>query len=243
MTTLVWGHRGTRARAGDELPKPPENTLAAMRWALARGAHGIELDVRLCKSGEVVVLHDEGLERVAGVALRAQDATLAELQAHDLGGGERVPTLRAAIDTVLGQGEAARLNIELKADVPDQAALVEAVARELDARPEREHARTLMSSFSASICAAMGRRAPGVAVAFLYEHEQDAAARPAGVSIVHPKHTLLDPGRIAQLHARHLLVNTWTVNDPERARLLAAAGVDGIITDDVPAIVSALAGL
>jgi glycerophosphoryl diester phosphodiesterase len=52
---------------------------------------------------------------------------------------------------------------------------------------------------------------------------------------------LLDAAYIAALHARQLIVNTWTVNDPARARLLAAAGVDGIITDDVPALLDALA--
>jgi glycerophosphoryl diester phosphodiesterase len=215
---LVWGHRGTRG-AG----KPPENTLAAMRLALSQGAGGIELDVRLCKSGEVIVLHDVDLKRMAGVALRAQDATLAELQAHDLGRGEHVPTLDAAMDLVLGAGPELRLNIELKPDVPDENALVQAVAR-----------------FSAGICAAMRRELPALAVAFLYEQAAEEALRPTGVAVVHPRHQLLDAAVIAELHARHLQVNTWTVNDPARALALAQAGIDGIITDDVPAILSAL---
>lgn len=232
----IYGHRGTRG-AG----KPPENTLAALRLALAQGAGGIELDVRPCKGGEVVVLHDPDLRRVAGVALRAEDATLAELRAHDLGGGERVPTLDEALALVLEHDDDVRLNIELKPDVPDASALVAAVAARVGARRAGERARIVISSFSAAICAAMHRLRPELAVAFLYERAEDAAQRPAGVSIVHPHHALLDAQAIAELHARGFLVNTWTVNDPARAAQLAAAGVDGIITDDVPVIRAALA--
>ena len=229
----VWGHRGTRG-AG----KPPENTLAAMRLALQQGAHGIELDVRLCGSGEVAVLHDADLKRVAGVALRAQDATLAELQTHDLGRGERVPTLDDAIDLVIGGGF--HLNIEIKADVPDETALVDAVGRCVRRRSEAERTLVVISSFSASICRAAQRELPEVAIAFLYEHASEASTRPAGMEIVHPHHALLDARVIAELHGRGLTVNTWTVNDPARAVELARAGVDGIITDDVTAILAAL---
>jgi len=242
----VWGHRGTRGHSRDAFgvhaTKPPENTLAAMKLALSQGADGIELDVRLCKSGEVVVLHDPDLTRMAGVALRAQDATLAELQARDLGRGARVPTLEDAMTLVLDGRPEPRLNIEIKADVPDEAALVHAVVRCVQARSEAQRARVLIASFSASICAAARAQLPQVAVAFLYEQARDAAERPQGVRVVHPHHVLLDAAMIAALHAQGLQVNTWTVNDPARAVALAAAGVDGIITDDVPAILSALKG-
>jgi glycerophosphoryl diester phosphodiesterase len=232
---LVWGHRGTRGTG-----KPSENTLTAMRLALTQGAGGIELDVRLCKSGEVVVLHDVDLQRLAGVALRAQDATLAELQAHDLGRGERVPTLLDAMSLVLGSAHEARLNIELKPDVPSRRALVEAVAQCIEAQPARTRMRILISSFSPAICAAMRARLPEIGVAFLYERFADAPNRPEGIAIVHPHHALLDNAYVASLHAQGIAVNTWTVNDPARAKVLAAAGVDGIITDDVPAILDAV---
>ena len=214
-----------------------------MRLALAQGADGIELDVRLCKSGEVVVLHDVDLKRLAGVALRAQDATLAELQAHDLGGGEHVPTLNDAIELVLGSGAQIQLNIELKPDVPDEVELVDAVTSCVEAWAKEERARLLISSFSASICREMHRQLPELAVAFLYEHEQDALSLPAGATVVHPHHALLDADKVAALHARGLRVNTWTVNDPARALYLSQAGVDAIITDDVPAILAALSSL
>jgi glycerophosphoryl diester phosphodiesterase len=227
---LVYGHRGTRRGA-------PENTLAAMHLAIAQGADGIELDVRLCKSGEVIVLHDPDLARVAQVALRAQDATLAELRAHDLGAGQRVPTLDEALDLVLGAGRL--LNIELKSDVPDSAALATAVTARVAARSADERARVLFSSFSATLCRLLAAASPSTPVAYLYE-EPEAAALPAGCSAVNPRFTLIDPAQIPRWHAQQLLVNTWTVNDASQAKMLAAAGIDGIITDDVPLVLQAL---
>jgi glycerophosphoryl diester phosphodiesterase len=227
----VWGHRGTRS--SPHKPGPRENTLQAMRYALEQGADGIELDVRLCKSGEVIVLHDPDLVRVAGCALRAEDAMLEELRAFD------VPSLDDAIDLVLGHGaQRARLNVEVKPDVPDVLVLTHAVARCLEARTPGEQARLLVSSFSSVICEAMLEALPGLDVAFLFEREVDEL--PEGISAVHPHHALLDAARVAGFHALGLQVNTWTVNDHARARMMADAGVDAIISDDVPVVLGAV---
>jgi glycerophosphoryl diester phosphodiesterase len=203
-----------------------------MQLALEQGAHGIELDVRLCKSGEPIVLHDIDLVRVAGVALRAQDATRAALRAHD------VPALEDAIERVLGHDQGTRLNVEIKPDVPDLQALVAAVARCIGARNASEQARVLVSSFSAAICEATHAALPALEVAFLFERE--GARLPRGIRAVHPHHALLDAASIARFHAQGLAVNTWTVNDAVRARALADAGIDAIITDEVPLVLGAL---
>lgn len=227
---LVYGHRGTRRGA-------PENTLGAMLVALAQGADGIELDVRLCASGEVIVLHDRDLLRVAGAAVAAADTTLAELARFDLGGGEHVPTLDAAMDLVLGRDRL--LNIELKADVPEPALLVRSVVERVAARSENERARVIFSSFSASICSLLCAALPALPVAFLFDREP-AQALPSGIAAVHPRYTLADAAAVKRFHAQRLVVNTWTVNDTAAARALSAAGVDGIITDDVPRVLDAL---
>jgi glycerophosphoryl diester phosphodiesterase len=228
---FVYGHRGTRRGA-------PENTLRAMRMALEQGADGIELDVRLCASGEVVVLHDPDLQRVAGTRVRAAQATLAELQRHDLGGGERVPTLSDALELVLGAGKL--LNIELKADGLDGYPLVEAVARLLQAGTAVELTRVVLSSFSADVCAELCDALPQLAVGALFEHVPTSL--PSGVCAVHPRHFLIAPNTLARWRKDGLLINAWTVNAGARATQLARLGVDGIITDDVPAVFASLRG-
>src|SRR6185436_14185576 len=85
---LILGHRGVRGTL-------PENTLAAFEAAAGEGADGIELDVRVCGTGELVVVHDPTLERVTGGRDRRAIAEIAhhELARVDVGAGQRVPTL------------------------------------------------------------------------------------------------------------------------------------------------------
>lgn len=227
---LVYGHRGTRRGA-------PENTLLAMRLAMSQGADGVELDVRLCASGEVVVLHDPDLRRVAGVSLRAADTGLALLRTADLGAGERVPLLDEAIDLVPGTG--ALLNIELKSDVPNEDALVAAVVERVAIRPAPMREKILFSSFSLHICELLHAALPNMPVALLFgkQHREP----PPWASVIHPGESLIDARAIDDWHARGLVVNTWTVNDGQRAVDLSRAGVDGIVTDDVPLVLAALA--
>lgn len=109
---LVLGHRGASADF-------PENTVRAFQEALRQGADGVELDVMRCGSGEVVVIHDDDLARVAGgaagSAVRVRSAPLAALRAFDLGGGERVPTLAEVLEAL---GPEALVNVELKSPEP-----------------------------------------------------------------------------------------------------------------------------
>src|SRR5437899_2504336 len=85
---LIFGHRGVRGEA-------PENTMAAFELAAASGADGVELDVRLCRSGEVVVCHDPTLARATGGKdeRAVADLDLAELRRADVGAGQGVPLL------------------------------------------------------------------------------------------------------------------------------------------------------
>lgn len=207
-----------------------------MRLALDQGADGVEIDVRLCGSGEAVVLHDPDLLRVAGVAHEVANLSLPELERCDLGDGERVPRLQDALELVLGSG--AVLNIELKPDVPDVVALIRAVVAELQRRGAAELQRVLLSSFSPSMCRMLCAALPVVAVALLFD--RTAAEAPPGSRALHPHHALATPDSVQRWHTAGLRVNVWTVNEPERARELAAFGVDGIITDDVPLIGAAL---
>ena len=73
MKTQVWAHRGASAYA-------PENTLEAFRLAAEMGADGVELDVQLSRDGELVVAHDETIDRVSNGTGYIKDYTLAQLK-------------------------------------------------------------------------------------------------------------------------------------------------------------------
>ncbi len=237
----ILGHRGVRAAEGRLDPAAPENTLAAFEQAQREGAEGIELDVRVCATGELVVLHDPTLEHLtAGADTRAAiDLTARDLAAVPLAHGARVPLLT----DVLAFARARRLpvNVELKRDVPGRTAIVKAAARLLGSWDPAHP--ILVSSFDPVMLAGFAWLAPHVRRAMLVHPEQWRriallAAHPLRADAVHLQHTLATPERVARLHAAGKLVSCWTVNDVDEARRLATAGVDSLITD-VPAVLRA----
>ena len=236
---LVIGHRGLR-REG-----LVENTLSAFEAAVAEGAEAIELDVRVCGSGEVVVVHDATLERITGgVDGRAVAAMpLDDLARVALPGGARISTLAE----VLAFARARRLpvNVEMKRDAPSRTAIVRALGRLL-ARWDPAHP-VLVSSFDPAMLAGLRLLLPRVPLAVLVHRTRwhlahAAVAFPVGAAAVHLERTLTRPELIAALRARGFVINVWTVNDPGEARDLAALGVDGLITDAPGAVREALGG-
>lgn len=218
-------HRGASADA-------VENTLAAFRLAREQGADGVELDVMRCRSGEIVVFHDDDLERLGKRAGLTRATSLAELREIDLGGGERIPLL----DEVLEELGPLLVNVELKSQskLADDG-LAPAVAAIL--RRHAARARALVSSFDPLLLARFRLRAPDIATGLLFAHDQSLALRRAWAApllrptALHPEAVLVDAERLRAWHARGYAVNVWTVDDPAELRLLAALGVDGLITN------------
>ena len=108
--TVRLGHRGASAHT-------PENTLLAFRRALELGADGIEVDIQRTADGELVLIHDDAVDRTTNGTGIVGEMTYAALAALDAGEGERIPTLtemlRWATDAIPG-GVAPFLNLELK---------------------------------------------------------------------------------------------------------------------------------
>lgn len=110
---ICMAHRGWSGKA-------PENTMTAIRLALAEPAiRGIEIDVQLSRDGVPVLIHDFTLERTTSGRGLVMDHTLEELRELDAGSwfnerfaGERIPTLEEVLQAVKGR---CTLNIELKA--------------------------------------------------------------------------------------------------------------------------------
>lgn len=223
----VWAHRGASADA-------PENTRAAFEAAEQQGADGIECDLRLARSGEIVVFHDEDLGRLAGVPVALRDLPLSELRRlRILGSEETIPTLDEAFAAV-----SARMfwNLELKVDrheeaVPLAQAVVDWVRRAGVGR------RVLLSSFHPLALLTCRKLAPELATAYLWEagafHPlwHGAWLRMLSSAAVHPPTSVVTERRVERWHRLGLCVNAWVSNEAEEMRRLDAAGVDGIVTD------------
>ena len=228
---LIIAHRGASARA-------TENTLAAFGCALADGADGVELDVQCCRTGEVVVFHDDDLTRLAGRPERIDALPLDALREVSLRGGGEVTTLAEALDVC---GPEALVNVEIKcADILPGVALIDRVADAIaraGAGP-----RVLVSSFSPGAIWLWRRRHPVVPCALLFERPRpfhrpwplrtDALLPLLRPFAVHPEERLCTPRSVARWRHRGYAVNAWTVDAPERIEALIDMGVSGIVTND-----------
>ncbi len=231
---LLLGHRGARHAA-------PENTFAAFDLALDEGAEGIELDVRLNASGEVMVCHDVTLERVTEGRDRRSlhELSSSECSGVRLGQGERLPRLCDVIDWA--ERRQACVNIELKMDGHRRWPLVRAVA--LMTRERALPGHLLVSCFNPLAVLAHRALAPRVPTAWLVENRHMAELPPltsTGSAALHPKDSLVTASTMSSWKRRGQRVHVWTVNDTARARELAALGVDCLITDNPGLLKNAL---
>jgi glycerophosphoryl diester phosphodiesterase len=226
----VYAHRGVTAAAR-------ENTLGAFAAARAM-ADGVELDVRRCLDGTLVVHHDAV---VAGVG------SIDSLGRSEL--PDWVPDLSGALAACGGL----LVNVEVKSDIdgkghdPAERCAIAAARMCADGGPGFGTATIVLSSFSLPALIAAGNEAPelqlgwlcGAEAAFDLRRRLETAER-LGLASIHPHHLLIDPPFIEAAHDAGLAVRGWTVDSPERIATLAAAGIDAVVTNDVPAALRAL---
>ena len=227
---LIVGHRGAAGHA-------PENTLRSVETALRLGADAIEIDVHAVE-GRLVVIHDDRLERTTNGEGRLDAHPFAALRALDAGRGERIPTLDEVLELV---GARAEVVIELKG--PDTAEPVTRLLRALGGARARGDG-VVLSSFDHPELARAGALLPSVRRGALVAGVPlDPAAFAAALHAhaVHMSVECLRPAFVADAKARGLEVWVYTVNHPDDARLVRAAGADALFTDFPYRIRTALA--
>ncbi len=127
----------------------PENTVPAFFYGLSQGAMGLEMDVQLCKSGEIIVFHDYEVEDLTNGTGRIEDLTLTQLQSltfdyrSDFLALAVIPTLATVLDTLPPD---VLINIELKGESIGSDGLEDAVVRLV--RDRRLEDRTILTSFN-----------------------------------------------------------------------------------------------
>jgi len=227
----VLGHRGAAAHA-------PENTLAAFRLALEQGADGIELDVRLSRDGEVMVLHDGRVERVTDGQGALADLTRAEIQRLDAGSrfstafaGERIPSLAEVFESL---GDRPLYDLEIKNFSAPHNGL-EAKVLDLVRRYGLEE-RVLFSSFNPLALRFLQRALPAAPAGLLLlggaagRLEEAVLAGWAAPGCVGLHHAGLTVAFAARQHHRAVLV--WGVQSPAEALCGYGLGAAALIADD-----------
>lgn len=215
-------HRGA---SGDY----PENTLLAFREALKLGANWLELDVHLSEDGEVVVIHDEQLDRTTSGHSRVGEFPLTALHTFDAGRGEKIPLLREVLELIDGETV---LNIELKG-----VGSAEPTARLLNELFEQERLtpdNLLVSSLDVQELKSFRSLQPDLRMAAVFDRTPDNLWRcveELNLWSLHVEMELAKEELINEAHRRGVRLFVFTVNDKADMVRLRKLGVDGIFTD------------
>src|SRR4051794_8309365 len=234
---LISAHRGFSAAA-------PENTLAALRAALAAGADVAEIDVQLSRDGVLVLMHDRTLERTTDGAGPLCERTVAELKRLDAGSwfapayrGEEVPTLAEVLAWSRGR---LGLLIELKSPRTDAAPMIDTVIAEVECADAAVW--TAVAGFDHPQLRAVHERRPGWTIEMIYAArlaDPIHAAQACGATLVSLEPEYCAPEDIAALHGAGVAVLTTALNAAQAAELVAW-NCDVLEADDVGFVISAL---
>jgi glycerophosphoryl diester phosphodiesterase len=229
----IIGHRGASFDA-------PENTLASIRLAWEQGADAVEFDVWQTRDGQVVLFHDETLDRTTGAAGRVPDNTLAELRQRDVGrwkspafAGERVATLAEALATV-PDGKRALIEVKCGPEV------VPELDRVLAASGLAPYQTTVIS-FSADVVAAVKQRRPDVPAYWVVDLEERPRSVEELIAVaksitadgldLSATPQVLGAAAAGRVLGAGLRLCVWTVDTVELAQRMIAAGVEGLTTN------------
>lgn len=219
---MIIGHRGA-------MGYETENTIASIEKAVALGAPMIEIDVFQIASGELVVFHDNELDRLSNTSGPITSFTWETLQEVVLEGGHSIPLLQTVLDQLAGR---AALNIELKG--PNTAAPVASLLKAYLSNGNWKEEDLLISSFDWNLLLETRDFLPEISIGVLTEaHPLEAipTAKELSAVSINPYYKDLDAAIVAQIHAAGFKVYTWTVNAPEDLKNLKKLGVDAVFTN------------
>lgn len=215
----------------------PENTMAAFLKAIQMGATGLETDVQMTKDRQLVLIHDETLNRTTGVDGLVKDYTLEELKQLDAGSwyheayrGEKIPALEELLE--LARKHEIILNLELKNNII-QYPEIEKLTADL-VRTYGLTERVIISSFNHYSLVTLKKLAPELETAVLYMeglYEPWEYARRIGASALHPYRFAVTKESVREAGARGISTRPFTVNEESGMRWMIEAGVAGIFTD------------
>jgi glycerophosphoryl diester phosphodiesterase len=227
---FIIGHRGAMGHA-------PENTLASFARALEMGVDAIELDVQLSQDGEVVVIHDDQLERTTNGRGLVRDHSLASLKSLDAGSsfgadfeGESIPTLAEVFELI---ADRTPVIVEIK-NLPLPYAGIEARVLEVAAKAGVLE-RVQIISFDHPTVKRARELNSEVATGLLYVGrllDPVGLARQAGASAICPHWSSIQAMDVRLAHQAGVSVHPWVTSDVQIIRRLVALDVDSVATND-----------
>lgn len=220
---LVIGHRGAM---GHET----ENTLASVQKALDMGVDMIEIDVFKIKSGEIMVFHDDEVDRLTDGKGNIEDYDFEGLRKLTVQGGHQIPTLQEVLDVIQSK---VILNIELKG--ANTATPVKQIVHEYCSTRGWSLNDFVISSFRWDELKTMRMIDLEMPIAILCGKESFEEAISIGKEInavaINPNYKRLTVQNVGLMKKEGFKIYPWTVNEPEDIAKMKSFMVDGIITN------------
>lgn len=219
---LKIGHRGAKAHL-------PENTLASFLKALEMGADGIELDVHVCATGELVVIHDFTVDRTTNGSGEVHKMTLAELKKLKVEGEHTIPLLDEVLAIV---NKECLVNIEMKGrhTAKPVSDFVDKYVKERG----WSYDNFIVSSFQREELLIMSDINKNIPLGILTQASVTQAwewAEEFSAKAIHPHYSLLTESNVKKAQQAGFKVYTWTINEAEDIERVKSYNVDGIISD------------
>ncbi|MGE7905904.1 glycerophosphodiester phosphodiesterase [Peribacillus sp. NPDC094092] len=227
---LIFAHRGSKGTH-------PENTMAAFQKAAEIGADGIEFDVHLSSDGELVIIHDETLDRTTTLTGYVKEHSALRLKTADAGSkfskeflGERIPFLMGVFEWA--KGNALLMNIEIKTDKLAYEGIEQKIIDLI--RQYQMEKRVILSSFNHQSIEKVKMLAPDLERALLFEGlpvNYEEILRDKNEAGFHPDKNSLTPEVNEKAKKLGYKIRPWVANDEADIVKLAELGVDVIMTD------------
>ncbi len=207
----------------------PENTLLSFRKALDLGVDVIEFDVRVCKTGELVVIHDDKVDRTSNGKGYVSNKTLKELKSLNASKGEKIPTAEEVLDLI---DKKVKVNIELKGD--NSAKPVFELIEKYVKKKKWSYADFFVSSFKQKLLKEFNKLNPKVKIGILIEKIPRVFAEITGkikVYSINLSLKFVNKKFVEDAHKRNLKVFVFNVNEFDDIKKMKKLGVDGIFSN------------
>lgn len=224
----VIAHRGLVSEA-------PENTVSSILSAAKRKVDYAELDVQETKDGYVVLMHDKGLKRVAGINKCVCNMNYKELEKVDVGRlyskkykGERVPTLEKVILAAKGK---IKLDIEIKCYGREKD-LTEKVVALIDKNNFQD--QCIVTSFDYDVLKYVKKLDPKIKTSYItFSRPKDISIKDKDIDIYSVEKNHVDAKFINKIHRYKKQIHVWTVDNINEIDKFLNLKVDYVITNNI----------
>ena len=200
----------------------PENTLRAYKRAVEMGADFVEVDIRLTKDKELIIMHDADVKRTTNGKGLIKDLTLKEIKELDASHVEKVPTLKEVLEFTKNK---VGLVVEIKE--PGTENLIMAEIEKINLK------NVILTSFYHKAVKNISKsNLIDKGIIFVGEPVNiGQLARDAGANVIFPSYRYMTEKLVKDAKKEGLTVYPWAIDDPQIFKKFAKMGVDGIVTN------------